>query len=50
MLKLALILVLAHSAFFAFSIGPHELAVLVNDSSLDSVMLANYYSKLRGVP
>lgn len=50
MLKLALILVLAHSAFFAFSIGPHELAVLVNDSSLDSMMLANYYCKLRGVP
>lgn len=49
-MKLALILVLAHSAFFAFSIGPHELAILVNDSSLDSVMLANYYSKLRGVP
>jgi hypothetical protein len=50
MFKLALILGLAHSAFFAFSIGPHQVALLVNDSSLDSVMLASYYSKLRGVP
>lgn len=50
MFKLALILGLAHSAFFAFSIGPHELVILVNDSSIDSVMLANYYSKLRGLP
>lgn len=49
-MKLALIWVLAHSAFFAFSMGPHELAILVNDSSIDSIMLANYYSKLRGVP
>lgn len=50
MLKSVLMLALIHSAFFAFSIGPHELALLVNDSSLDSVTLANYYSKLRGIP
>lgn len=49
-MKLALMLVLAYSAFFAFSMGPHELAILVNDTSIDSVMLADYYSKLRGVP
>lgn len=49
-MKLALILVLAHSAFFAFAIGPHELAVLVNDSSINSITLADYYCKLRGIP
>ena len=34
----------------AFALGPHETLLLVNDESVNSILLANVYQRLRGIP
>lgn len=34
----------------ALALGPHETLLLVNDESVNSILLANVYQRLRGIP
>lgn len=45
---LAALLLMAGSQ--AFALGPHETLLLVNDESVNSILLANVYQRLRGIP
>lgn len=37
-------------ASFSFALGPHEIVLVVNDDSLDSILLGRVYQRLRSVP
>ncbi|MCL1909650.1 MAG: TIGR03790 family protein [Kiritimatiellaeota bacterium] len=43
-------LVFFSSSFSARAIGPHEIMLVVNDESIDSILLAKVYQRLRSVP
>lgn len=49
-LKSVVVLAVLFKAFYCFAIGPHELLVVVNDASIDSVLLGQTYCALRDIP
>lgn len=49
-IKAASVALLSLFASVSFALGPHEVVLVVNDESLDSILLGRVYQRLRAVP
>ena len=48
--KAVVVFLFATCCQFSFAIGPHEIVLVVNDDSMDSILLGKVYKRLRSIP